>query len=251
MSDVETTADAGQTETPAQAPKRKGGRPRKARGAANTSDAADSRWTVRGVPSNVRDMAVKAAERKGATVGDWVAEAIVRAVRADEKGVSADGSAGLPAATVADTLKALNERLTKLEADKGKGLLGRLFGGRSAVVALMVLGLLGGVVRAAEPTKRASEHVFQDGVFVTGQMYRGMDVGFQRMYVAGVYDAYAALAEYGWLVPCSTGLHSGKMAEVVMAYLGEHPQQLDSAAARLTVQAIANVCPSAPAAFKR
>ena len=130
MSDVETPPPAGQTETPAEVPKRKGGRPKKARGAANTSDAADSRWTVRGVPENVRDMAIKAAARRGMTVGDFVAEAIARAARSDGKGVSADEGMGLPAATVADTLQALTERLTKLEQERSKGFLVRLFGSR-------------------------------------------------------------------------------------------------------------------------
>lgn len=128
MSDGETPAEIGQTETPPEPPKRKGGRPKKARGAANVSDAADSRWTVRGVPANVRDMAVRAAERKGMTVGDYVAEAIVRAVRSDDKQVSADGSANLPAATVEDTLKVITERLTKLEQERSRGFFAKLFG---------------------------------------------------------------------------------------------------------------------------
>jgi hypothetical protein len=42
--------------------KRAVGRPRKARGAANSSDAADARWTVRGVPGNVRNIATAAIE---------------------------------------------------------------------------------------------------------------------------------------------------------------------------------------------
>jgi len=115
-----------QTETQQPILKRKGGRPRKARGAANSADAADARWTVRGVPSNVRDMAVNAANRRGMTVGDWLAEAVVKFSRSDEKQVSAD----VPAATLTDTVKALEDRLTKLEADKSKGFLARLFGVR-------------------------------------------------------------------------------------------------------------------------
>lgn len=134
MSDIET-ADQGlpterQTETPPAAPKSKGGRPKKARGSANSADSADARWTVRGVPLNVRDMAVKAALKRGMTVGDWLAEVVAKAARADAKGVSADGAINLPAATVADTLQALTDRLTKLEQERSKGFLGRLFGGR-------------------------------------------------------------------------------------------------------------------------
>jgi hypothetical protein len=134
MSDVETT-DQGlpterQTETPPPAPKSKGGRPKKSRGAANSADSAEARWTVRGVPVNVREMAVKAASKRGMTIGDWLAEVVAKAARADAKGVSADGAISLPAATVADTLQALTERLTKLEQERSKGFLGRLFGGR-------------------------------------------------------------------------------------------------------------------------
>ena len=55
----------------------KGGRPKKARGAATSSDAAENRWTIRGVPMNVRAMAGKASEIRGMTVGDWVSEAVV------------------------------------------------------------------------------------------------------------------------------------------------------------------------------
>lgn len=55
---------------------RKGGRPRKARGAATSSDASDSRWTVRGIPPNVRAMAVKAASERGTTLGDTLCLAI-------------------------------------------------------------------------------------------------------------------------------------------------------------------------------
>jgi hypothetical protein len=128
MSDVEIKAPEQpterQTETPAAAPKAKGGRPKKARGSANSSDSAEARWTVRGVPVNVREMAVKAASKRGMTIGDWLAEVVAKAARADGKGVSAD----LPAATVTDTLQALTERLTKLEQERSKSFLGRLFG---------------------------------------------------------------------------------------------------------------------------
>ena len=56
--------------------KAKAGRPSKARGAPMSSDAADARWTVRGVPSNIREIATKAAQNRGMTVGDWLAETI-------------------------------------------------------------------------------------------------------------------------------------------------------------------------------
>ena len=118
-----------------------GGRPRKARGAANSSDAADARWTVRGVPMNVRTMAVKASENRDMTVGDWLAEAVVAYARsakvevsADASGVSADGGANLPAIPMGDELvKVLTDiqtRLGKMEAERQKPLLNRLFGRR-------------------------------------------------------------------------------------------------------------------------
>lgn len=103
---------------------RKGGRPRKARGAATSSDASDSRWTVRGIPPNVRAMAAKAAAERGTTLGDWLSEAIVAVVRG-----TPPEKAGLPAKEsppdLAKVVLELADRLGKLEARKG--LLARLF----------------------------------------------------------------------------------------------------------------------------
>ena len=117
------------------------GRPRKARGAANSSDAADARWTVRGVPVNVRAIATKAAENKGMTVGDWLAEAVVSYSRSDRSGVSADanmvsadGSANVPSIPLSGELKDLlteiQARLAAVEAAKPKPLISRIFGRR-------------------------------------------------------------------------------------------------------------------------
>jgi hypothetical protein len=115
------------------------GRPRKARGAANSSDAADARWTVRGVPINVRAIAIKAAENNGMTVGDWLAEAVVAysrsgrsGISADTNTVSADGGANVPAIPLSGELKELLDsiqgRLNAIEAAKPKPLLSRIFG---------------------------------------------------------------------------------------------------------------------------
>ena len=115
------------------------GRPRKARGAANSSDAADARWTVRGVPVNVRAIATKAAENKGMTVGDWLAEAVVSYSRSDRSGVSADantvsadGGTNVPAIPLTgelkDLLDGIQDRLAAIEAAKPKPLLSRIFG---------------------------------------------------------------------------------------------------------------------------
>jgi hypothetical protein len=124
MSDNQNEAANGSPESQPLNPKAKGGRPRKARGAANSADDAGGRWTVRGVQKNVRDMALKMALQRGMTLGDWISEAIVRFARADQNTVSAD----VPGPTVVDTLKVLSERLTKLEEERSKGFLKRLFG---------------------------------------------------------------------------------------------------------------------------
>lgn len=90
---------------------------------------------MRGVPLNVRALAVKASEIKGLTVGDWVAEALVAYSRSDKGGVSADGGANVPAiplpAEITTALDDLRGRLERIEADRRKPLLSRIFGGRS------------------------------------------------------------------------------------------------------------------------
>lgn len=115
-----------------------GGRPKKARGAATSSDASDARWSVRGVPLNVRSMAIKAAENSGMTVGDWLSEAVIAfsrgdrgGVKADSNSVSADGGTNLPAMPIPQELTAMLEtitdRLARLEAQQQKTLFGGLF----------------------------------------------------------------------------------------------------------------------------
>lgn len=118
------------------------GRPSRARGAPNSSDAADARWTVRGVPANVRAMAVKAAETRGMTTGDWLAEAVIAFARADKPRIAAD-SAGVSADQVPalpmppefkaalDTLNDLQTRLGKIEAEREKPRQFVLFGRRA------------------------------------------------------------------------------------------------------------------------
>jgi|TARA_R110000823_G_scaffold271203_1_gene390651 hypothetical protein len=124
--------DAGQTKRqtkklPVKAKLR--GRPKKARGAANTSDAPSARWTVRGVPDNVRKIAIEAAENRGMTVGDWLAEVIALSAK---KSITADGKTNLPAMPqpdLIDLVQNMNDRLTKMEVEKQKGgVLSRFFG---------------------------------------------------------------------------------------------------------------------------
>ena len=143
---------SGQTERqtkPAAAPVRKrGGRPRKARGAATSADKAAARWTVRGVPLNVREIATKAAENRGMTVGDWISEAVVAFSKADTNRVSADG-ANVPApADLMDVMKDVQARLTKLETRDTRGLLGKLFGKGSAAALLLAVLLISGTAWA-------------------------------------------------------------------------------------------------------
>ncbi len=109
------------------------GRPSRARGQPNSSDEAVARWTVRGVPPPVRDMALRAAAARGMTVGDWVAEAIVALGRGADKR-AADGPR-LPAVDappdLGQILRSLDERLSRLEDRRASGFFGRLFGKRS------------------------------------------------------------------------------------------------------------------------
>ena len=121
-----------QTKRQTAKPKKPRGRPPKARGAPASSDKAQARWTVRGVPTNVRSMAVKAADNKQLNVGDWIAEAIISYARSDKGGLSADGEnlpSPLTQSEVVDTLQVLNERLTMLEQRKRFQWLKRMFGG--------------------------------------------------------------------------------------------------------------------------
>jgi hypothetical protein len=120
---------------PAQQPTRahgRRGRPSKARGRPNSSDLASARWTVRGVPPPVRDMALRAADARGMTVGDWVAEAIVTLARATAR---ADGGANLPAREpppdLVSMLQGIESRLRRLEEREPTGFFGRLFGRRA------------------------------------------------------------------------------------------------------------------------
>ena len=87
----------------------------------------------------MRNIATKAAENKGMTVGDWLAEAVVAysrsagaRVSADAETVSADGGANVPAIPLTgelkDLLDGIQTRLAAIEAAKQKPLLSRIFG---------------------------------------------------------------------------------------------------------------------------
>jgi len=131
MSDV---PDPGLEETspPRRPPRRRRGRPSRARGHPNSSDAAAARWTIRGVPPPVRAMALRAADARGMTVGDWVAEAIVAMVRGSG---DTSGGANLPSVDPLPDLtrmvQSLDERLSRLEAQQNRSFFGRLFGRRA------------------------------------------------------------------------------------------------------------------------
>lgn len=104
------------------------GRPSRARGQPNSSDAAVARWTIRGVPPPVRDMALKAAENRGMTVGDWVAEAIVSFARGEKKGAREQLPATEAPPDLTQVIQRLDERLSRLETQRSEGLLSRIFG---------------------------------------------------------------------------------------------------------------------------
>jgi len=112
--------------------RRRRGRPSRARGQPNSSDDAAGRWTIRGVPPHVRDMAVRRAAERSMTVGDWVAEAIVGFVRASDRGQGSRSN--LPATEappdMAQILQRLDHRITQLERRQTLRFFGRLFGRR-------------------------------------------------------------------------------------------------------------------------
>jgi len=114
-------------------PRRHRGRPSRARGHPNSSDDASARWTIRGVPPPVRDMALKAATARGMTVGDWVAEAIVTLARSAERLAAAGPRLPTvdPPPDLGQVLRSLDERLSRLEERRRPGFFGSLFGRRS------------------------------------------------------------------------------------------------------------------------
>jgi hypothetical protein len=121
---------------PSRTYRRRRGRPSRARGQPNSSDAASARWTIRGVPPHIRDMALKAAEARGMTVGDWIAEAIVGLARGTRKpAMAADPGSNLPATEsppdLVGMITRLEDRLTRLEERRTFSFFGRLFGGRT------------------------------------------------------------------------------------------------------------------------
>ncbi len=114
-------------------PRRRRGRPSRARGQPNSSDDAAGRWTVRGVPPHVREMALRRATERGMTVGDWLAEAIVGFVRTSDR-AQGEGSklpATEPPPDLAQLLQRLDERISRLEQRPAFRFFGRLFGGRT------------------------------------------------------------------------------------------------------------------------
>jgi len=131
--DAAGSSEPAAVEAPARRQSRRRGRPSKARGHPNSSDDATARWTIRGVPPPVRDMALKAATARGMTVGDWVAEAIVALARSAER-LAAAGPR-LPTVDappdLGQVLRTLDERLNRLEQRQQPGFFGRLFGRRS------------------------------------------------------------------------------------------------------------------------
>jgi hypothetical protein len=61
------------------------------------SDAAEVRWTVRGVPKRYRDAAAEAAARADLSVGAWLCRAIEQAVQAERAPIDVLPAAGAAA----------------------------------------------------------------------------------------------------------------------------------------------------------
>ena len=85
------------------------------------------------MPAPVRDMALRAAAARGMTVGDWVAEAIVATARQADRAAPTGPQLPVaePPADLGQVLKALDERLRRIEDRQQRGFFGRLFGRRS------------------------------------------------------------------------------------------------------------------------
>ena len=115
--------------------RRRRGRPSRARGQPNSSDDAAGRWTIRGVPPHIREMAVRRATERGMTVGDWIAEAIVGFVRAADR-TEGDRS-NLPATgappDLVQLVQRLEQRIARLEQRQTLKFFGRLFGRRAKI----------------------------------------------------------------------------------------------------------------------
>ncbi len=79
------------------------------------------------MPTNIRDMATKAADERGLTVGDLIGEAIIAYVRSNSAG-------NLPATDsppdLVEAVKNLEERLATMEERSQAGFLERFWAGR-------------------------------------------------------------------------------------------------------------------------
>lgn len=128
-----TAADTVSPKAPDPAPLsavKRGGRPSKSRGAPKSSDKGEDRWTIRGVPTNVRALVLAEAERRGLTLGDMVAEALVGYLKAKsaEQTLSAAKEVTVPKPEeLASQMALILDRMTALESQR-RGLWSRLFG---------------------------------------------------------------------------------------------------------------------------
>lgn len=111
--------------------RRRRGRPAKARGQPNSSDAASARWTVRGVPPHIRDIALRAAEGRNMTVGDWVAEAIIAYARGKTAERPPETTTNVPATEsppdLVSLIERLDDRMTRIEEWQNRGFFARIF----------------------------------------------------------------------------------------------------------------------------
>jgi len=238
MSDISGQTER-QTKPAATLARKRGGRPRKARGAATSADKGAARWTVRGIPLNVREIATKAAENRGMTVGDWISEAVVAFSKADTNRVSADVPAVVTPAEFMGVIQDVQDRLTKLETRDTRGLLGKLFGKGSVAALILAVLLIGGTAWALQP---GGYKVFGHGSQSCGSWTAAKEekeykqITF-RSWANGYLTAYSLWVENDYLGPVSNSDGAGAWAWIDN-YCQENPLKSVAKAAVQLIHAI-------------
>jgi hypothetical protein len=87
--------------------------------------------------------------------------------------------------------------------------------------------------------------------YYSGQDYLDLDEGMRGTYTAGAIDALSATNLLPWLDKCIEGWKLGQVKAVLDKYFKDHPEKWNSGAAGQLPFAVARVCPSADAEFKK
>ena len=102
------------------------GHPPQSRAPRGSAAAANTRWTLRNLPKNIRKTALETDEGRGITTGDWVAKAIdyyAMSARKSDTRAARSLSATLPAARhPIRASQTMNGRLSKFQQDWEKKL---------------------------------------------------------------------------------------------------------------------------------